>query len=342
MANETLASVNRRFWSLTWRIAGLILGGLALYLAVRDVELAEIGRALQQANPAWLVVALGSVAANTLGKAVRWKTLVGQPGRGISFWEYLVALLVGQMLNTVLPARLGELSRAYAIGGRGPGRTYVLGTVMVEKVLDMLAYAVLFLVLLILLPLPAWIQDSGYTFASIAVAAGGLVILVTYQEKRIERVVRWGVRHLPDRLETWLLPRLEAAFRSLVILQNRAGLGRLATWTVVIWITALLNNYLVLLAFDLQLPLTASLLVLIGLQAGISLPSVPGRLGIFEYICVLALSSFDIPQALAFGYGIVLHGIVLLPTTLLGTIFFMRLGPQRRQIFTPEASHESK
>ena len=45
-------------------------------------------------------------------------------------------LLAGQMLNTVFPARLGDLTRAYVLGGKGPGRSFVLGTVVLEKILD--------------------------------------------------------------------------------------------------------------------------------------------------------------------------------------------------------------
>jgi uncharacterized membrane protein YbhN (UPF0104 family) len=72
--------------------------------------------------------------------------------------------------------------------------------------------------------------------------------------------------------------------------------------------------------------LTASLLILIALQAGISIPSVPGRIGIFEYICVLALAVFGVGQSTAFGYGVVLHGLVLLTPILAGLVSLSILG----------------
>ena len=75
----------------------------------------------------------------------------------------------------------------------------------------------------------------------------------------------------------------------------------------------------------------ARLLVLIALQAGISLPSIPGRFGIFEYICVLALGSFGVAQPLALSYGLLLHFVVLVPTTVLGGVFFIGLGRERRR-----------
>jgi len=70
----------------------------------------------------------------------------------------------------------------------------------------------------------------------------------------------------------------------------------------------------------------AACLVLVALTIGISVPSTPGRIGVFQYICVLALAVFGVPQAVAFAYGVLLHGIVFLPTTLVGLISLVVLG----------------
>ena len=64
------------------------------------------------------------------------------------------------------------------------------------------------------------------------------------------------------------------------------------------------------------------MLVLVILQVGIAIPSVPGRLGIYEYLCILALSVLNVDQATALTYGILLHSLVMLPTILFGMLFF--------------------
>jgi len=87
-----------------------------------------------------------------------------------------------------------------------------------------------------------------------------------------------------------------------------------------------LINYLTMRALHLQLPWTASLLVLVILQVGIAVPSVPGRLGIYEYMCILALSAYKVDRATALTYGILLHSLVMLPTLLFGMLFFAMMG----------------
>jgi len=174
------------------------------------------------------------------------------------------------MLNTLLPARLGEVQRAYTIGGLGPGRTYTLGTVALEKILDLLAYAGLFLCLLLLIPLPAWIDSSIYGFVGVTLAAWLAVLTAAYRRAEVERLMAWGLKFLPAGLRAFVAPRLQSGLSSLEAIQGAGPLFNLAWLSAVVWGTALLNNHLALLALGLRLPLSASLLTLIALQAGIS------------------------------------------------------------------------
>lgn len=309
------------FTSKYYRLAiGLAISGVSLFLALRSVKPEEVWSALSQANFGYLALALLSVAVANLAKTARWKALIGQRGRGVSFLKALLALLAGQMFNLLYPARFGDLSRAYIVGGMGPGRVFVLGTVVIEKILDMLSYALLFVVLIMLIPLPAWVSDSGYTFVALTAFVSVTVFVAVWQRTWIVSAGEWIVARFPAWLQVFTVGRFHSALASLDALQSRTQLLKLAFWSAVIWAIAVLNNYLVLLALGVRLPLTASLLILIGLQAGISIPSVPGRIGIFEYICVLALGVYGVPESLAFGYGILLHAVVLLTPTLAGLL----------------------
>ena len=66
-------------------------------------------------------------------------------------------------------------------------------------------------------------------------------------------------------------------------------------------------NLLVGLALGLNLPVAASVLVFVAVTLGAPLPSLPLRLGVFEALCWLALSNYQIPLDTAVSYGILLH-----------------------------------
>ena len=321
------AFLSRLFFSKYLRLAiGLIISGLSLYLALRDVTFDQVWSALSGADWRFTLLTFTTVIISNFAKAARWKVLLGERGSRVKFSQALMSLLAGQALNALYPARIGDLSRAYIVGGMGPGRVFAFGTVIVEKTLDMISYAFLFILLVFLIPLPNWINDSSYSFAGVTFFISAAVFISAWQRVWIVRAVEWFVAYLPTRIKGYLIPRLHSVLFSLEILQSRTELLKLACWTAIIWGISILNNELVLLAFGISLPLTASLLILIALQAGISIPSVPGRIGIFEYICVLALAVFGVGQSTAFGYGVVLHGLVLLTPILAGLVSLSILG----------------
>ncbi len=311
--------------------AGLALSLLTLYLAFKNVSLGEVGQAFTRASPLYIVLALASVGVNTLAKVFRWEVLLGRERRKAGFYSILNSVLAGQMLNAVIPVRTGELYRIYVVGGKGVGRTFVLGTVVLEKVLDMVCYALLFLLLLALSPLPAWVGGSGTTFIGLAALACLLVLLVAYRRGWVVDWMRRLGSWLPVSFQDYLARHLRLGLDSLEVLQHFSVSLKLALWSALVWFVAILTNQLVLLAFGLRLPWAASVLLLVALQAGISLPSLPGKIGVFEYVAVLSLGVFRIEPSLALSYGILLHAIVYLPMLLAGLISFwlLDLGPWR-------------
>lgn len=307
-------------------VVGILISGLAIYLALKNVDLPQIWDSIKKIRLVYVLFGLLSVSINNLSKSIRWKVLAGQPGKDITQAKYFALFLVGQMLNTIFPGRIGDLGRAYVLGGLGPGRTYILGTIVIEKVIDSLSYTMLFLFLILLIPLPEWVGQSLNFFGGVTILITMGVILLAYRRTILLKLVHFFGGFLSSEWRHRILPRIEAGLTSLDILQDRFALAKAGFWTLLIWGTAILNNHLVLQAFGLDLPWTASLLILVALQAGISIPAVPGKIGIFEYICILALTVYGVDQALALSYGLVLHGLVFIPTTLAGLIVFWGLG----------------
>ena len=316
---------------------GLTLSGAFLYLAARDVDFAEAWQTILEARAAWVALALISVAANTLGKAIRWKALLGPTGKALPLGRLLAALLAGQMLNNLSPVRVGDLSRVVQVGGMGPGRSHTLGTVAIEKLLDLLAYALLLLTILFLIPIPTWVSSSAYTLAATAVFFALLVAAITRWREKVTHLLERATHWLPPSVQAQAANALRSGMGSLQVLRHRPTMLRVIFWSILIWGTAVLTNHLALQALRISLPVTAPLLLLLALQAGISIPAVPGRIGIFEYLCVLSLGFFGVGRAQAFGYGILLHAIVSLPTNLIGLLAFWFLGMAGQEPARPQA-----
>ena len=312
---------------------GIVLSVVAWVLSTRDVNLHEVWAVLKEAKTAFILLGACSVGVNIAGKALRWQVLLSS-GRKTKFSRLLMAMMAGQLVNLFVPGRVGDISRVW-IAGSEAGRTFVLGTVVLEKMIDTLVYGVLFGVLLLLIPLPQWIENSAITvFLIFLVCFLTLIGAVSFRVQLWAFAVHLG-RRLPASIQGWLLPRLEAGLSSLNVLDQMTNLLWIVFWTMVIWGTALLNNQAVLWALGIHLPFSAILLVLVGLQASIAVTASPGGIGIFEYICVLALGVFGVPQMVSVGYGFVLHALVFIPQ-IVGGLISMVWWSIRRQAAIPQ------
>ena len=304
---------------LRW-IGGLTLGAVFLYLAVRDVPLQEVGEVIAQAKPGWVGLAFLGVILNNFAKVWRWQVLLTERRLRVPFGLGLRTILAGQMLNYVLPARTGDLSRAYLVGIQGTGTVYALGTIALEKVFDTLLYGLLFLITALLFPLPGWLNSSGTTLIIIAVL---LISVTLFLARYSGGLLSLGVRitqRLPASLQGRVEPRLKDAIQTLDVIRSGPALISLILWSLFIWFTAVLPNWALLHALSLPGGWLAAMTTLIFLQAVISLPGVPGRVGVFQYACILALGLFDIAETPAFSYGVLLQAVTVLPVILGGVV----------------------
>ncbi|MBN2145972.1 MAG: flippase-like domain-containing protein [Anaerolineales bacterium] len=320
-------------------IASVLIGALTLYLSLKDVPLAQVSQAIQQVD--WLLYGLVLIVVmiNTAAKAARWKTLMGPLGKEMPFGKVFMGITVGHTLNVAYPARAGDVARAYVLGKRGVDKVYLLGTVALEKLLDLLAYALLIVCLALLIPLPEWIGQPLTGLVVLAIVLGAFTLVVFKKRSWIV-----GLFYYAHDLPTWVthwLPRqmrtlLEAGFSSMDVMEDRRAWLKLIGWSGVVWGTAIFTNMIMFWAVHLRLAddltvFTASLLTLLLLQVGIIVPSTPGRIGVFEYICVLALGLFGVEQAFALSYGILLHVVVFLPPILLGISALVAFGSLRER-----------
>lgn len=299
----------------------------AIYLVAVGVDYRSVWATLLRANLLLIGAALASIGLNNAVKAWRWKLLLGEHGRQVSFWRLLHLHLVGQLLNQILPARAGDLSRVYLGGDLGVARAFVLGTLAVEKTIDLLCYVLIGFMLLFLMPLPPWVSQPAYLLAlTTAMALCSLGAAALYRG-RFRGLPGWLARLLPPRLRERAERLVHDGLASLHVLADRRLALRIVLLSGVVWVTAVLTNYLVLQALGITAPPVAAAFVLFVILVGVNIASVPGQIGVFQYLCVLALAVFQVDQASALSFGVLLHLLVFLPLAIAGLAALWGFGP---------------
>lgn len=173
-----------------------------------------------------------------------------------------------------------------------------------------------------------------------AVSVVGVSLLLVNQQRGLIRVIGRFTSHLLPRWRAIIVSVSRSGAASFQIIQQPAALLQILGWSAVSWGSAVLTNYLLFRALDLTVPPIAALLVLIVLHVGISLPSLPASVGIFEYLCILSLGLFGVEQNVGLSFGILLHVFILVPTVIGAFLFWfsgLSLGQLRHSAMNGES-----
>ncbi|HUR84632.1 MAG TPA: lysylphosphatidylglycerol synthase transmembrane domain-containing protein [Solirubrobacteraceae bacterium] len=309
--------------------AGVVVTAASLVLAVRGVALDDAREALADSDLRWLLPASAVLGFALWLRVVRWWVLF-EPSSRPPLRAVGHAAFVGYFFNNILPARAGEAARIIALHAKaGTPRAETIGTVVIERVFDLLALLVLLFASYPLLPEISWLKAAALFGVAVVLVAGTLVsVLVRYEERAVRRLLS-PLRRLPgaDVGERVEFAAVNATRGLLALRDPRVALRGMAL-TIASWAALGVSFWILTLAFDLGLPLVAGMLVVVAINLSLVLPSSPAALGVFEAATVVALRAFDVPQADALSYALVLHLLNFVPFIFIGLVL---LGPGLRR-----------
>lgn len=298
---------------------GALLSLICLILALRDIDFGRVWVALSRANYLFVALAMLTIVLTLLAKTLRWHFLFYPRQDQVRYGKLFASFVIGHMVNVFAPARLGEVARVYLIGeSEGISKASALTTVVVEKLIDMIMLLFWLVVLLPIVYLPAWLPKPGTVF----IAAIGLMLVIilvlAYRGERLLMLFGRFLEILPELARERIVRQMRLALEGLEALRHWWPSLQIWVWSLFIWCLSASTNYIVFAALGLRLPLSAAFFLLIALQVGVAVPSSPGKVGIFHYLCILALSVFAVDKNVALSYGVILYFVVFLPPSLLG------------------------
>lgn len=311
---------SRQFW------IGIIVSAACLWLALRDVPLANFQGALARATYWWLLPACAVQLIAIVARAQRWVILLAVQGRlADSFW----AEGIGYLFTNIFPLRLGEPARIAVMSERcNLPFMQVAGSAIVERLLDVATIVVTLALVLPWMRVPEMVIRAGASFGALIILLVLAMLLLARFTSRVERVLTLAgsrVRFLPT-------DRLAERWRELV-----SGLITLSRWQValpalgysaVTWLFSIAMYWCVLRAFQPHSTLVEAAFMVVALAFAVSLPSSPGFIGVFQLVGQQALvipfgSKYDAATALAVVLSAYL--VYYLLTTALGIIGLLRL-----------------
>ncbi len=315
--------------------AGFLLSALLLWWTLHDQDLSQVGRVLAASN-AWLFAA--SVLAGFLIfplRAVRWQPILEPVAGRLPMGALWRSTAIGMMMNNVFPLRAGEFARAFALTREAPRVpiTTALGSLAVDRIFDALVVFAFMFAAMLDSRFPVGARVAGRTVPELA--TGGIVFVLLFmvgcyflvlQPARVLGIVRAVIaRVLPKYVDT-MVRLVEHGVGGLAVLRDTRRFLVVLLWAVAHWLMHALALYLGFRAVGIAVPFTAALFLQGILAIGVAVPSSPGFFGVFELAATMGLSVYGVPKELAVSWALGYHLLSFIPITVIGAMYFARLG----------------
>lgn len=309
-------------------LLGVFVSALAIYLIFRQIDLPTLGRAFAEARYIYVIPAVVVLIIGQATRALRWQVLLSG---GLSLHRAFSITNISYLVNAVLPLRMGEVARVY-LATRADPPVPVLksaSTIIVERLLDLLAVVVLLGLVLAIGPLPDELRKVAVIMLPIVVIGFLGLVFLSKQRSLAHRILAAITDRLPSVIaERPLTEWLDHFLDGLMPLTQPRALFLALFWTAVSWGFSIVAGYILMLAFFDQASWVATCLFIAAASLAIAVPAVPGSLGPFELSVVLALSATgyaDQPDTVA-AFALVVHGVNLIMFSIVGIIGFIQEG----------------
>jgi uncharacterized protein (TIRG00374 family) len=345
LALWTRMSLNRSHVVLA---TGMALSALFLWIALRDVNLQELGASLRQTELHWALPFIASLGAFCWFKSWRWALLLS-PAKVARTRELFGPVIVGYMGTGLMPMQLGEVARAYLAARSLRIRIApVMSSLIVERVFDVLALlAVLGIVSITSGGFAPRYRAAGAALIAVAVIALLALWFYATHTARLIQFARVCTNILPSGLQGRILEQLEVGALGAQAVRRPTMYLQLSVVTLLQWSCMYACTWISLKAVGLSLPAVASGVVLATTILSMTLPSGPGYIGTLQLAYVLALSPFGVSSSDAITASVFYLVMLWVPLVAGGALLLVRMGlslgelKREQQALHPDASASS-
>jgi uncharacterized protein (TIRG00374 family) len=305
-----------------------------LWWFLRHANLADVWDQVRRADTPSLLLGMLLVAATYWVRAVRWHLMLTPIGP-TRFRTTFRATVIGFAALAILPARAGDVLRPYLLARQeGLSVTATMATIVIERVLDLMAVLVLLAVYVFGFADTDTMSSRALRSieVSAAVAAGLAALLMALlwtlasHPEQIGTLTLSATRVLPSAIGRRLASTASRFSSGLVVTRRPRQFLAAAVWSIPIWLLHAGEVWIVTRAFDMTLPLPGAFLLQSLLVIGVAVPT-PGGVGSFHEAYRFGMTTFfGASNASAVAAAIVLHAVSFAPVVLVGLLFMAQDG----------------
>ena len=327
---------SRGFW-IGIAISAVCVG---IFVFTSDVRHpAKLRDAFSDVNYAWIAASLPVYYLALWIRTVRWQYFL-RPVKKISAIRLYPVVIIGLMANNLIPARAGELARAYVLGQREKiSKTTTLGTIAVDRAFDGVTLIPMLLVVGIFasgdttfaigwkwFTIDLNLARLGIVMSALFGAALAVLFYLTLSTRGRTQLHAIIHRFAPASVKPKVEGLIDAFLEGLAALRNPIDLAAALVMSVASWTLEALMYYLVARGFGIHEGFQIFLLLTAAANLVIAVVATQGGVGAFELVVSKTIVAFAATsaagtqqfKALSEAYAIGLHAILLFPIVIIG------------------------
>lgn len=318
-------NVDFKFW------AGVAISLFFMVLLFRKIDFQSLGSALYSADYRYVALAVLATFSSYFLRAVRWRYLLVSE-KIIPLSSLYPATIIGYMSNNLLPARLGEIVRAYTLARREHLETpAVFASLVIDRLIDGCSVMLILVFTLHSLQVPHGSSEAESIMKTGGIVSctlyAGLLVFLYLLKTHTMRTLKWTkmlLKPFPRKISERIIPLLGSFIGGIRMSTKVGHIVAILLSSLFVWIFCVISVDMVLQGFSIHLPIYASMFILILLVFAVMVPASPGFIGTYHYACFKGLSVFDIPESTAVSIALVLHGTSFFPVIIAGFYYLWK------------------
>lgn len=308
--------------------------GLLGFLVWR-IDLRDAARALRDAEYVYVVPGLALFGIAKLLVAVRWRLMMSKFA-SLPLAPLFGILLVSNLANNVLPARIGDLVRVQAPAQRyDMSRARLAATVFAtESLLDGVAFAGIGLIGLALIDLESF--PTGVFWGLLGLLAGGLIAVIPFSHLKLQDgwTSRGIMPKLPERVRLAAEEAVPNFIDGLAVFRDARLGSQAVVLSFAIWLLEVAMFALFGKAFGVTLSMPAWMLIMVAANLISAVPVAPSNIGAYEVAVAELMQALGVAEGTAGGFAIATHALNIGWITVAGCIAMWALGMGFDDVFS--------
>lgn len=314
-------------------LLSFFVAGLFLYLAFRGTKFSDLWDSLQRVDYRWVAVMVPVGLASHYIRAVRWGYLLKPVKSGIGNRNLFSSVMIGYLMNNILP-RLGELVRSYGLSrAEGLKTTSVLGTVVVERILDLLVFSLLLCGVVVLFPAVLSpfvenVQAMRPVFLLGSIGSLALFVVLFFKGEAVFTIVKLLQPVIPARFRERFNHLVSSFLSGFGVARMSETFLPIVLLSLSMWFLYILSLYLAFFAFPVldgfHLGFDAAIILLTASTIAFILPA-PGAMGTYHsFLTLVLVQLYQVDSTTALSYSILTHELGYVLTTGVGLYFLLK------------------